>query len=121
VPSGVWPLPHGTGYETCAAVRLFEPTDHLGVAEGIETAIAAHELFGLPTWAIISSTIMESFVSPAGNRRITIFADHDSNFAGQLSAFTLAHRLDRTDRDLAIEVMIPPEPDSDWLGVLNGV
>ena len=38
-----------------AAVRLFEPTDTLGLAEGIETAIAAHELFGVPTWAAISA------------------------------------------------------------------
>ena len=38
------------------AVRLFEPTDDLGIAEGIETAIAAHELFGLPTCATISAT-----------------------------------------------------------------
>ena len=66
-----------------------------GIAEGIETAIAAHELFGLPTWATISATIMESFVPPAGVRRLTIFADHDTNFAGQKAAFTLAHRLHR--------------------------
>jgi putative DNA primase/helicase len=104
-----------------AAVRLFEPTDHLGIAEGIETAVAAHELFGLPTWATISSAIMESFVPPAGVRRLTILADHDTNFAGQLSAFKLAHSLRRFDPDLAIEVKIPPEPDTDWLDVLNGV
>jgi putative DNA primase/helicase len=103
------------------AVRLFEPTDDLAIAEGIETAIAAHELFGLPTWATISSTIMGSFVPPAGVRRLTIFADNDTNFAGQLAAFTLAHRLYRLGPGLAIEVKIPPDPDSDWLDVLNGV
>jgi hypothetical protein len=103
------------------ALRLFEPTGHLGIAEGIETAIAAHELFGLPTWATIGSTIMESFAPPAGVRRLTIFADHDTNFAGQLAAFTLAHRLHDAGRDLSIEVKIPPEPGSDWLNVLNGV
>jgi putative DNA primase/helicase len=101
-------------------VHLFEPTEDLGIAEGIETAIAARELIGLPTWATISSTIMASFVPPAGVRRITIFADHDTNFAGQLAAFTLAHRLYRLDPGLAVEVKIPPEPDSDWLDVLNG-
>lgn len=104
---------------TGAAIRLFEPTEDLGVAEGIETAIAAHELFGLPTWATISTSIMEGFDPPAGVRRLTIFADHDTNFAGQLAAFTLAHRLHRLDRGLAIQVQIPPEPGSDWLDVLN--
>ena len=104
----------GTG----AAVRLFECADNLGIAEGIETAIAAHELFGLPTWATISSRIMESFSPPAGIRRLVIFADYDRNCAGQKAAFTLAHRLHR-DLKLEIEVKIPPEPDSDWLDVLN--
>ena len=93
----------------------------MGIAEGIETAIAAHELFGLSTWATISSSIMESFVPPAGVRRLTIFADHDANFAGQLAAYTLAHRLHRLDPGLAVEVNVPPEPDTDWLDVLNGV
>jgi len=58
-----------------SAIRLFEPTDDVGVAEVIETAIAARELFGAPPWATISATIMESFVPPAGVRRLTIFAD----------------------------------------------
>ena len=101
-----------------AAVRLFDPTDKLGIAEGIETAIAAHELFDVPTWATISSTIIESFSPPAGIRRLVIFADHDRNCAGQKAAFTLAHRLHR-DLKLDVEVKIPPEPDSDWLDVLN--
>ena len=64
---------------------------------------------------------MESFVAPAGVRRLTIFADHDTNFAGQLAAYTLAHRLHRLDLGLAVEVNVPPEPDSDWLDVLNRV
>ena len=101
-----------------AAVRLFDPTDKLGIAEGIETAIAAHELFSLPTWATISTAFMESFTPPAGIQRLVIFADHDRNCAGQKAAFTLAHRLQR-DLKLEIEVKIPPEPDSDWLDVLN--
>jgi putative DNA primase/helicase len=38
-----------------AAVRLFEPGAELGIAEGVETAIAAAELFEVPTWAVISN------------------------------------------------------------------
>jgi putative DNA primase/helicase len=101
----------GTG----AAVRLFEPTDELGIAEGIETAIAAHELFGVPIWATISATIMESFEPPAGVRRLIIFGDHDAKFGGQKSAYTLAHRL---HRNLEILVKIPTKPGADWLDVL---
>jgi putative DNA primase/helicase len=100
-----------------AAVRLFEPTDELGIAEGIETAIAAHELFGLPTWATISATVMESFKPPAGVQRLVIFGDHDVKFGGQKAAYTLANRL---HRDFAIQVKIPSRPGADWLDVLNG-
>ena len=103
----------GTG----AAIRLFEPTDELGIAEGIETAIAAHEIFGLPTWATISATIMEGFAPPESIRRLTICADHDATFAGQRSAFVLAHRLHR-DLKIEIEVKVPQMP-GDWLDVLN--
>jgi putative DNA primase/helicase len=98
-----------------AAIRLLEPTDELGIAEGIETALAAYELFHVPTWATISTAIMESFVPPVGVRSLVIFGDHDANFAGQKSAYTLAHRL---HRDLAVEVRIPPETGTDWLDVL---
>jgi putative DNA primase/helicase len=107
-----------TSIEKGSAIRLFEPTETLGVAEGVETAIAAHELFGIPTWAAIGTASMEAFGPPEGIRRLTIFADHDSNFAGQKAAFTVAHRLHR-DLKIEIEVKIPPAPDTDWLDVLN--
>ena len=43
------------------------------------------------------------------------------DFTGQLAADTLAPRLRALDQDLAIEVRVPPEPDSDWLDVLSGL
>jgi putative DNA primase/helicase len=101
-----------------AAIRMFEPTDALGIAEGIETAIAAHELFGIPTWATISTAIMETFEPPQGIKHLIICGDNDSNFAGQKAAFTLAHRLSR-DTDLTIMVKIPSQGGTDWLDVLN--
>jgi putative DNA primase/helicase len=99
-----------------AAIRLFEPTDELGVAEGVETAIAAYELFRVPTWATISTALMESFVPPVGVTRLIVFADNDSNYAGQKSAYTLAHRL---HREITIQVRIPSKPGTDWLDALN--
>jgi putative DNA primase/helicase len=100
-----------------AAIRLFEPTDQLGIAEGIETAIAAHELFGVPTWATISNTIMETFELPASVESLVIFGDCDDSFAGQKSAFALAHRL-RCDTKITITVKIPSKLDTDWLDVM---
>ena len=60
------------------AIRLYPITSAvMGVAEGIETSIAAHALTGVPTWATISSTIMEGFEPPAEVKLVVIFVDHD--------------------------------------------
>lgn len=99
------------------AVRLHEPTDALGVAEGIETALACHELFGTPTWAAISAGGMEAFAVPDGVERLIVYADNDENMVGQSAAFALAKRYGLTG--LHVEVEIPPARGTDWLDKLR--
>jgi putative DNA primase/helicase len=99
-----------------AAVHLHDIEDEMGIGEGIETCLAAHQLFGVPMWAALTAHGVETFEPPGGLQRLHIFGDNDSNFTGQRAAFVLAHQLART---LEIFVNIPPEPDTDWNDVLN--
>ena len=80
-----------------ASVRLFPlPEDgHLGVAEGIETALAAHSMFGTPVWAALSADGLARFKWPEGVRHVTIYAD--AGDAGRQAAATLSDRLNRAD------------------------
>lgn len=97
------------------AVRLFPPAGHLGIAEGIETALAASIRFAVPVWSCISAHGVETFVPPAGCDQITIFADNDANYTGQKAAFATAHRL--SVRGIHVDVKIP-DASGDWLDVL---
>lgn len=96
---------------TGGAVRLYQPAEHMGVAEGIETAIAAHMLTKLPVWAAVTAGGIKSFQPPSVCKRLTIFGDNDGSYTGQAAAYALANRLTRGG--IKCEVSIPPDP-GDW-------
>ena len=98
-----------------SAIRLM-PHDHiLGIAEGIETALSASVLFGVPVWAAISAAVMSKWKAPISVEKVIIFGDNDPNFVGQTTAYKLAFNLRKEyGNALDITVAIPSIRGADW-------
>lgn len=96
------------------AIRLMPAGEELGIAEGIETSLAAHQRFGVPVWATVSAQSMERFVPPAGVKRLRIFGDHDRSYTGQAAAYGLAKRLSAGKQPIEVSVELPPVIGTDW-------
>jgi len=102
-----------------AAIKLHAPRLHgeelriaLGVAEGIETAIAAEQIAGIPVWPCVSATGLASFSPPAGLQALYVFADNDASGTGQKAAAELAQRAARAG--LVVRILTPRETGTDW-------
>jgi len=101
-----------------AAVRLAIRESQLGIAEGVETALSARRLFGMPVWAALTAGNMEKWMPPEGVTAVTVFGDNDKNFRGQKAAFALGNRL--TMKGFTVAVEIPAKVGTDWNDVLRG-
>ena len=113
------------------AVRLGPVAETMGIAEGIETALAASSIHGIPVWATLSAGALTKWQPPFGVKHVIIFADVDATFTGQVSAYQLATRLircewankEKTER-FGVEVRSPLFSDDgryseDWADVLR--
>ncbi|MBY0549752.1 MAG: toprim domain-containing protein [Candidatus Obscuribacterales bacterium] len=112
-----WMTPIYEGATSGGAIRLFDPIDALGIAEGIETALACHLMARMPVWSALSATGMETVKIPSTVRRVIVFGDNDANGKGQGSALNLAERLQR--EGYTVETRIPAGAGEDWLDVFN--
>lgn len=83
----------------------------IGIAEGIETALAAAILFGVPVWAGVSAHGLASFTPPPSIRNVYVFGDNDVSQTGQKAATQLAERLTR--KGLTVRIHTPPAT-GDW-------
>ena len=102
-----------------SAIRLSDPSPILGIAEGIETALAASARFEVPVWAAISAGNLAEWVPPQGVEEVLIFGDADDKFAGQRAAFILAHRLAIKRDGPKVAVHIPDTLGRDWADLVR--
>lgn len=97
------------------AVRLQAPRDGLlGLAEGIETAIAATQLSGVPCWATLGTERFARVVLPPSVKRLILFLDND---AGGRRAEKLAREA-HGETAIEIEARYPRAAGADWNDVL---
>jgi hypothetical protein len=90
----------------------------LGVAEGIETALACWRGFQVPTWSCVSANGIKTFIWPPNLERLVIFADHDLSGVGQAAANALAARAGAAG--LEVRILVPTTAGADWLDVYQG-
>lgn len=88
----------------------------LGVAEGLETALAASMLFGLPVWSAVCASGLKSFAPPQTIKNIYIFGDNDISQVGQNVSQELGERLMHEGH--VVRVHIPEKAGTDWADVL---
>lgn len=106
------------------SIKLYAPAPVMGVAEGIETAIAVTEATGIPCWSLVSAQLMKHFIPPPGVNKLIVFADKNRpsqmypNGHGQTCALKLIDNL-RAKR-IGTQLALPPDPiptgakDIDW-------
>lgn len=119
-PKKTMPVPAGLSLSG-AAIRLGPAAPVLGLAEGIETALAVMTATnGQPCWATTSACLLEKVALPDKVRRVIIWADNDQSRTGLKAAAKLAERLVKEGRKVSLR--LPNRPAGrktwDWADVL---
>ena len=117
------------GVDTCSGggipLASLCNTTIVGVAEGIETALAVTKATGMPMIACVSASMLASIKLPTHISRVVIWADNDTEKygkrVGQLKAKELEERLIAEKRIVLTQVApcINGKDGVDWLDLLN--
>lgn len=98
------------------AVRLYPASEEVGIAEGIETAIASSAIFDKPVWASLSASLMPLVELPNTIETVHIFADNDANKAGQTAAHKLINKIKQQNRKVGA-CKTPTSQDCDFYDI----
>lgn len=96
-------------------IELYPPAGKMGIAEGVETAIAASMIFKMPVWSVINAGGMKNFIPPECVKTLFVFGDNDESYTGQAAAFECAFGLKKTGLDVRVEI---PTGVNDWNDLL---
>lgn len=91
------------------AVRLAKAGSILGLAEGIETALSAMQLFNTPCWAALGSRLANVWV-PEYTHNVVLFADNGN--AGLEAAKKAIETFTGLGRKVTLR--LPPDEFPDW-------
>jgi hypothetical protein len=92
------------------AVILAPATHVLGLAEGIETAMSAMTLLGIPVWATLGNERLRQIAIPPFVSRLILLPDNDRG--GRLGAARALESYASQGR--AVEILFPPRGFNDW-------
>ena len=95
-------------------IRLMEAKKTLGLAEGIETALSASQLYNVPVWSTINSGFMKKFRAPKGITKLYIFADNDKSGTGHAASFECARANLAAKNDVVDVTIVWPDSVSDF-------
>jgi putative DNA primase/helicase len=91
------------------AVRLAAAGDVLGLAEGVESALSAMQLSGVPTWACLGASRMHRVAVPESILELHVFADNDGPGRDAGERTCAAHQPHRR-----VVLRRPPDHLKDW-------
>lgn len=86
----------------------------LGLAEGVETALSAAAMLGIPVWATLGTSNMRRTVIPLATKNLILIGDSDT--AGRAAIIEAAAELARPG--LRIQMLEPEEEEKDANDVL---
>jgi len=115
-PKKIMP-PSTEGGTRGASVKLQAAGSVLGLAEGIETALAVHAATGQRCWSCLSAHGLETVDLPAEVQAAHIWGDSDP--VGERSALRLAETL--RAKGIAVYLHLPAKAGKDWLDIYNEV